>query len=95
MLAARLPAGAIHQFVPLDFPAAVRRFLDHWRPDLACFAESELWPNLLAEARAARHPDGSRQRAHVAALVSPLAPPAGPIRALLGGFDLVLAQSDG
>ena len=47
ILAQRLPAGAIHQFVPLDFPACVTRFLDHWRPDLAMIAESEIWPNLI------------------------------------------------
>jgi len=43
----RLPPGAIHQFVALDAPRFVRRFLDHWRPDLAIFVESDLWPNLI------------------------------------------------
>jgi 3-deoxy-D-manno-octulosonic-acid transferase len=43
----RLPQGAIHQFVPLDAPSFVARFLDHWRPDLALFVESDLWPNLV------------------------------------------------
>ncbi len=43
----RLPAGVIHQFVPVDVPRAVKRFLDHWRPDLALWVESELWPNLV------------------------------------------------
>jgi 3-deoxy-D-manno-octulosonic-acid transferase len=43
----RLPAGAIHQFVPLDAPRFVTRFLNHWRPDLALFVESDLWPNLI------------------------------------------------
>jgi 3-deoxy-D-manno-octulosonic-acid transferase len=47
----RLPAGAIHQYVPLDLPAYVERFLDHWRPDLGVFAESELWPNLIHAAQ--------------------------------------------
>lgn len=32
---------------PLDLPRIAKRFLDHWRPDLAVFAESEIWPNLL------------------------------------------------
>ena len=45
--ARRLPEGAIHQFMPWDVPAYVDRFLDHWQPDLAVFAESELWPNLI------------------------------------------------
>lgn len=49
ILATRLPPGALHQFVPLDMPGAVRRFLDHWRPQLAALAESELWPNLMIE----------------------------------------------
>lgn len=47
MLENRLPARAIHQFVPADHPAWVRRFLDHWHPDLALWIESELWLNLL------------------------------------------------
>lgn len=43
----RLHDCATHQFAPFDTPATVRRFLDHWRPDLALFAESELWPTTL------------------------------------------------
>ena len=49
VMAARLPSGVVHQFVPLDLPGAVRRFLNHWRPDLVLLAESELWPNLMHE----------------------------------------------
>jgi 3-deoxy-D-manno-octulosonic-acid transferase len=47
LAAKRLPPGAIHQFMPWDVPAYVDRFLNHWEPDLAIFAESELWPNLI------------------------------------------------
>lgn len=47
LVARRLPPGAIHQYVPLDVPLYVKRFLDHWQPDLALFAESELWPNFV------------------------------------------------
>lgn len=43
----RLPAFAFHQFVPVDHPAWVQSFLDHWNPDLALWMESELWPNML------------------------------------------------
>ena len=38
---ARLPKGAVHQYVPLDNQDYVRRFLKHWQPDLAVFVESE------------------------------------------------------
>lgn len=47
ILAERLPAGAMHQYLPLDVPAFLTRFLDHWRPGLALIAESEIWPNML------------------------------------------------
>jgi 3-deoxy-D-manno-octulosonic-acid transferase len=53
LLAHRLPADrAWHQYVPIDRPADVRRFLAHWRPDLAMWVESELWPNLITETQA-------------------------------------------
>jgi 3-deoxy-D-manno-octulosonic-acid transferase len=51
LLAQRLPVGVIHQFAPVDAPGAVAAFLDHWQPALAVFVESELWPNLILEAR--------------------------------------------
>jgi 3-deoxy-D-manno-octulosonic-acid transferase len=47
VLRQRLPGGALHQYMPLDAPGFVARFLDHWRPELALFAESEIWPNML------------------------------------------------
>ncbi len=47
LMAERLPKGAFHQYVPIDRMAWVQRFLDHWRPDLALWAESEFWPNLV------------------------------------------------
>ncbi|HXY89222.1 MAG TPA: glycosyltransferase N-terminal domain-containing protein, partial [Xanthobacteraceae bacterium] len=46
----RLPKGVLHQFVPLDSPAFIHRFLDYWRPGLILLAESELWPNMIVEA---------------------------------------------
>jgi 3-deoxy-D-manno-octulosonic-acid transferase len=52
MMAERLPGRAIHQFAPLDTPAATRRFLDHWKPGMALFVDSEIWPNILRGAHA-------------------------------------------
>lgn len=43
----RLVDGTIHQFAPVDAPQFIERFLDHWRPNLGLFAESDLWPNLI------------------------------------------------
>jgi 3-deoxy-D-manno-octulosonic-acid transferase len=88
----RLPARAFHQFVPVDTPAAVRGFLEHWRPDAALFVDSELWPNLLS---------GARKRGAKVALVNGRmsarsfagwrrAP--GSARSVLSCFDLCLAQ---
>lgn len=47
--AQRMPPGVIHQFMPLDVPRFVERFLDRWQPQLALFVESDLWPNALVE----------------------------------------------
>jgi 3-deoxy-D-manno-octulosonic-acid transferase len=46
------PPRTVHQYVPLDTPAAARAFAQRWRPDLAIMLESDLWPNLLMEAQA-------------------------------------------
>jgi 3-deoxy-D-manno-octulosonic-acid transferase len=52
MLETRLPPHAVHQFVPIDTPRAVERFLGHWHPQLGLFVDSDLWPNLLLGAEA-------------------------------------------
>lgn len=39
-------------YLPYDYPYAVRRFLDRSRPSVGLLMETELWPNLLVEARA-------------------------------------------
>ncbi len=52
----RLPRNAVHQYAPLDHPAWVENFLNHWQPDLALWMESELWPNMLTALRARKIP---------------------------------------
>jgi 3-deoxy-D-manno-octulosonic-acid transferase len=92
LLVQRLPKGVIHQFAPVDAPAAVRRFLDHWRPDLGVFIESELWPNLLhaAHVRGTKLALlGARVSARSASGWTRAPAAAG---ALLGLFDLIYAQ---
>jgi 3-deoxy-D-manno-octulosonic-acid transferase len=90
----RLPAGAMHQFIPLDAPQFVGRFLDHWRPNLALFVESDLWPNLIVDCSDRAIPlilvNGRvSERSFKRWQFLPRA-----IAALLGRFDLCLAQSN-
>jgi 3-deoxy-D-manno-octulosonic-acid transferase len=90
----RLPAGALHQFIPLDAPRFVGRFFDHWRPDLALFVESDLWPNLIVDCADREIPmilvNGRvSERSFKRWRFLPRA-----IAALLGRFDLCLAQSN-
>jgi len=89
----RLPDGVLHQFVPLDAPRFVRRFLDHWRPGLALFVESDLWPNLICSSAKRKVPliiiNGRlSERSFKRWQRVP-----GVIAALLNRFDLCLAQS--
>lgn len=49
VVAERLGDTVIHQYVPLDLKPAISRFLDHWAPDLAIIAESEIWPMTIME----------------------------------------------
>lgn len=92
--ARRLSGRAIHQYVPLDIPAYAERFLDHWRPDLAIFTESEIWPNLILE---------TEKRAIPLALVNGRMSPRslrrwrrnlGLAEPLFSSFDIILAQND-
>ncbi len=49
IIRSRLPHGTYHQYVPLDLKPALERFLDHWKPDVSVFTESEIWPMTLLE----------------------------------------------
>ena len=51
-----LPDRVIHQFAPADYPAAVRRFMAHWRPDALIVAEADMWPEMLMQAKRAGLP---------------------------------------
>src|SRR4051812_11476800 len=93
IVAKRFPSDIIHQYVPYDTPRYVDRFLDHWRPSLALFVESDLWPNLILSSAARRLP-----MVLINGRMSHRSFPrwrrlAGTISALLGRFDICLAQS--
>jgi 3-deoxy-D-manno-octulosonic-acid transferase len=93
VVAKRFPPDVIHQYVPYDSPRYVGRFLDHWRPSLALFIESDLWPNLILSSAARRLP-----MVLINGRMSHRSFPRwrrvqGTISALLGRFDVCLAQS--
>lgn len=94
LLAERLPPRSFHQFVPVDCPSWVGRFFDHWRPDLALWMESELWPNLLGEAAARSIPAILVNGRMSARSFGNWRRFAGSARSLLGKFVLCLAQTE-
>jgi len=93
--AQRLPRGAIHQYAPLDIEPFIDRFLDAWKPDLALFFESELWPTTMTRLAARRIPE-----IRINARMTPRSFRrwrrfGGAMAPLFEGVELALAQSDG
>lgn len=96
ILETRLPPGVLHQFVPVDRVAWVTAFLDHWRPDLAVWLESELWPNILAALAARRVPAvlvNGRMSGKSYARWKRWLP--GTVRSMLATFSACFAQTAG
>ncbi|HEV7601202.1 MAG TPA: 3-deoxy-D-manno-octulosonic acid transferase [Bradyrhizobium sp.] len=94
VVAKRFPPDVIHQYVPYDSPRYVARFLDHWQPSLALFIESDLWPNMILA--------GAVRRLPMVLINGRMSHRSFPrwrrisrtIEALLGRFEVCLAQSD-
>jgi 3-deoxy-D-manno-octulosonic-acid transferase len=42
----------LQAYLPYDLPGACARFLDHFQPRVGLLMETEIWPNLIAAARA-------------------------------------------
>lgn len=95
VVGANLPPRTVHQYLPLDAPAYIARFLDHWRPDLSVWAEQDLWPGAvvatqrrgipLALVNARMNDRAFQSRRRVRGLYGDL----------LARFGLVTAQDDG
>lgn len=91
-LEGRLPERCFHQYAPADVAPWVGRFLDHWRPDLAVWTESELWPATLAETHARGIPMVLINARISARSYRRWRMSRGMARGLLGRFDAILAQ---
>jgi 3-deoxy-D-manno-octulosonic-acid transferase len=94
LAAQRLGLRTLHQYAPLDVPKYVRRFLDHWRPDIAVFTESEIWPNLILESAARGIPLTLVNARMTQRSYRRWRRNRGVARALFSRFSLVLAQNE-
>jgi 3-deoxy-D-manno-octulosonic-acid transferase len=92
VIGANLPAGALHQMLPLDGPDFMRAFLDHWRPDLSIWSEQDLWPGAVHDTAARGIPLAYVNARMNAASYAKRARIAGIYRATLARFARVLAQ---
>ncbi len=95
MVASRWP-GRVHiRYLPYDYPHAVARFLEHYRPVAGILMETELWPNLIAAAE--------RRGVPLALVNARLSPRSlkrarrfeGIARRALASFALIAAQTEG
>jgi len=90
----RLPERVTHQFVPMDIHHWCERFLDHWKPSLVIWVESEFWPNILCAVKNRHIP--------LILLNGRISPQSYRrwqkcrwfIAGILANFDICLAQSD-
>lgn len=93
LMAERLPKNAFHQFYPIDHPQWVENFLNHWKPNLILWMESELWPNMLRAIKARNIPTIlvnarlSNKSFYIWRIFS------GTAKKLLSTFDVILTQT--
>ena len=91
---ALLREGDVQRWLPYDTPGATRRFLQRHRPAVGVLMETEIWPNLIAQAAQAGVPmvlanarlsaRSARKGQRLAALMHPA----------VAGLELVLAQTE-
>lgn len=94
LMAKRLPERAFHQYVPLDTPKAVNTFLDHWQPDMAIWAESEIWPNLILETKSRGIPMALINARMSESSIQGWLKRRKSAKVLFGCFDVILAANE-
>jgi len=93
LLNTRMPKNVIHQYIPVDTKAAVTGFLDHWKPDLAIWTESEFWPRLMSQTHARKIPMILINGRISDATVKTWKRIRGMSKSLFGRFDMMLVQT--
>ena len=46
----------VHQFYPIDYFFFIHKFLNYWKPNLAIFIESEIWPSMFINIKSRKIP---------------------------------------
>ncbi|WP_232236846.1 3-deoxy-D-manno-octulosonic acid transferase [Thiosulfatihalobacter marinus] len=95
VMAANLPPDTQHQFLPLDAPQYIARFLDHWRPDLSIWSEQDLWPNAICASHARAIPLALVNARITAASFERRKRGRALYRAILSRMSLICAQETG
>ena len=89
-----LPKGVIHQFVPYDIKPIVKRFLEAWKPSVAIFVESEIWPAMLDELQTRQIPSFLVNGRMSESSYKSWRKIRGMSNSLFSNIDLCFAQSD-
>ena len=94
VLGQNLPANTVHQFLPLDGPTYMAKFLDHWQPCLSIWSEQDIWPGAIHDCAARDIPlayvngrmdnKSTAKRARLAGLY----------KKVFGLFDLITVQDE-
>ncbi|MEL6569778.1 MAG: glycosyltransferase N-terminal domain-containing protein [Pseudomonadota bacterium] len=94
LVAGRGSPRTLHQMAPVDTPGGARRFIAHWKPDLAVFAEGEIWPNLIQVTKRSKCSMALVNARMTQNSRSSWARWPGFSRRLFGAFDLVLPADE-
>jgi len=92
VVGANLSPKTQHQMLPLDGPDFMRRFLDHWRPDMSIWSEQDLWPGAICDTAARGIPLAYVNARMNAASYAKRSRFAGLYRDMLGRFARIVAQ---
>ena len=83
-----------HQFLPIDFNASIKKFLFNWKPNIAIFVESEIWPNIITNCRKKKIPLVLIQASFSNKSLKRWAIFKRFFSTLLKSFDIIIAQSE-
>ena len=94
VLRQNLPANTVHQFLPLDGPRFMAKFLDHWQPCLSIWSEQDIWPGAIYDCAVRDIPVAYVNGRMDNKSIAKRARLAGLYKRVFSLFDLIAAQDD-